>query len=58
MPYVMVRDEPGLNLAKGDALNYEKGKLPDALKFGAKWEEGEQVFEVQTPKRKPRKKAE
>lgn len=41
MPYVMTRDEMGLKLKQGDKLNYEAGKLPDALKFAANWVEPE-----------------
>lgn len=41
MPYVMVREEKGLNLKKGDKLKHEEGKLPIALKFSAEWIEPE-----------------
>ena len=40
MPYVAKRDEAGL-FNKGDKLSYEKGELPQALKFSAVWQEHE-----------------
>ena len=48
MPYVMTRDELGLKLKQGDKLNYEAGKLPDALKFAANWVEGESEAKPKT----------
>ena len=44
MPYVMTRTVA--NLEKGVELKYDKGELPDALKFSAEWVE---------PKPKPKK---
>lgn len=51
MPYVMTRDELGLKLKQGDKLNYEAGKLPDALKFSANWAEPEAEEKVEKPKK-------
>lgn len=49
MPYVMVREENGLNLKKGDKLKHEEGKLPIALKFSAEWIEPETEPEPKKP---------
>lgn len=54
MPYVMTRDELGLKLKQGDKLNYEAGKLPDALKFTANWVEPEPVEETAEKPKKQR----
>lgn len=51
MPYVMTRDELGLKLKQGDKLNYEAGKLPDALKFSANWVEPEAEEKAEKPKK-------
>ena len=41
MPYLMTRDISELKLKRGEKLEFEKGKLPAALKFSAEWQEPE-----------------
>ena len=50
MAYIVTRDIPELKLVYGQKLEHEKGKLPDALKFSASWQEPE-VEPEQKPKR-------
>ena len=52
MPYVAKRDEAGL-FKKGDKLSYEKGELPQALKFSAVWQEPEKKAKA-TKKAEPK----
>lgn len=56
MPYVITREEKDLKLKVGQQLKFEKGKLPAALKFSAKWQEPEQ--EEAEPEKEESKPAE